>query len=266
MADPTEKERLDVVEPKVAELLATTERLTLELHRVSERVLVLERRLSGTGWSGDEDLDEIDDQVRDTVAALRSAWDAEQELLADSVRVELRQEVAEFDSLRERQEAGQRKLAAGRITRFERDTIDHEVNNLEWQIEVRTPSAAQAAARLQSDAIAGEESWRREAVIAGEKARQEIRDAARRRVEYTLGSYRRPPVWFTIGLGEVSTPDPTPWLRAAIGLVAYRLEYGVRSPVTPLGDPPSPASGSSAWVRRYNTYTDLNAQLAALRP
>ncbi|MEU5690370.1 hypothetical protein [Actinosynnema sp. NPDC020468] len=266
MPEPTEKERLEKIEPIVADLVATTQALTAELGRVSQRVLVLERRLAGTGAGPDEDLDAVTDEVADIVGALRVAWDAEQEVLADSVRVELRNEVAEFDSLRQRREEGQRRIAGGRVPRYERDDLEHSVHQLEWQIEVREGSAADAAHRIEADRVAGEEMWRREAILAGDKARDRIRDAALARLERALRDENRLPVWFRVGLGEITSPDPTPWMRAAVGLVAYRLEYGVRSAVAPLGDTPSPSSGSAAWVRRHEVYTDLAEQLRALRP
>ena len=103
---PTEKERLDVVEPAIAELDKLTKVLTAELGRVSARLLVLERRLAGAGSGPNEDLDAVDDEIADVVEALRKAWDAEQEVLADSVRVRVRQEVAEFEELKTRREAG----------------------------------------------------------------------------------------------------------------------------------------------------------------
>ncbi|MEU7531180.1 hypothetical protein AB0A74_35995 [Saccharothrix sp. NPDC042600] len=263
---PTEKERLDQVEPTVADLITTTQVLTAELGRVSARLLVLERRLSGAGSGPDCDLDAVDGEVADIVAALRAAWDAEQEVLADSVRVELRQEVAEYEALKERRDAGGARLAAGRMPRFERDALEHEVHQLDWQIGAREPGALDAASRLEADGAAAEEPWRREAVVAGEKAREEIWDAAARRLERALAQDLRLPVWFRVGVGEITSPDPSPWVRAATGLIAYRLEYGVRTAVDPLGDPPSAASGSAAWVRRTEAYTDLADQLQSLRP
>lgn len=262
----TEKERLDAVEPTVAELVGAAEALAAELGRVSARLLVLERRLAGAGSGPDVDLDEVDDEVGDVVEALRTAWDAEQELLADSVRVDVRQMVAEFATLKTRCEANHKKLDGGRMPRSERDQLEHEVHQMEWQIGSRESDARDAAARLAADGKAGEESWRQEAVVAGEKAREEIRDAARRRVERALAQDTRLPVWFRVGLGEVICPDPASWLLAATGLVAYRLEYGVTDPVRPLGDPPSAASGSAGWVRRAEVHAHLVERLHGLRP
>jgi hypothetical protein len=264
---PTEKERLDVVEPKVAELQTALSLLTAELGRVSGRLLVLERRLSGAGSGPDEDLDSVDD-VADVVEALRKAWDAEQEVLADSVRVALRAEVAEFNDLKDRHAAHREKLKGGRMPRprFERDQLDHEIHQLDWQIGAREGSFQDASARLAADEQASGEAWRREAILAGEKAREEIRAAARSRVERALAEDTRLPVWFRVGLGEIICPDPAPWLLAATGLVAYRLEYGVTDAVSPLGEVPSAASGSAAWVRRAEVHADLVDQLNGLRP
>ncbi|MBW4720768.1 hypothetical protein [Saccharothrix obliqua] len=263
---PTEKERLDVVEPTLAEVVTQVQLLTAELGRVGARLLVLERRLAGAGSGPDEDFDAVDDEITDVVTALRAAWDAEQEVLADSVRVELRQEVAEHDALKERRDAGRARLAAGRIPRFERDALEHEVHQLDWQIEAGEAAAADAAARLEADAAAAEEPWRQEAVVAGEKARVEIWDVAARRLERALAADRRLPVWFRVGVGEIPSPDPTPWVRAATALIAYRLEYGITTAVDPLGEPPSAGSGSAAWVRRTEAHTDLVDQLQSLRP
>jgi hypothetical protein len=263
---PTEKERLDAVEPTVADLVSATERLTAELGRVSARLLVLERRLSGAGSGPDEDLDAVDGDAEPLVEALHKAWDAEQELLADSVRVALRQEVAEFEELEERREAHRRKRDTGRRPRFERDQLDHEIHQLDWHIGSRQAGAGEASRRLEADKAAGEEAWRQEAVLAGEKARDEIWDAARRRLERALARDTRLPVWFRVGLGEITCPDPAPWMRAATALVAYRLEYGVADPVSPLGASPSAASGSAAWVRRTEVHADITQQLRSLRP
>lgn len=263
---PTEKERLDAIEPVVAELVTATQVLADELGRVSARLLVLERRLAGAGSGPDEDLDRVDEEIADVVAALRAAWDAEQELLADSVRVELRNEVAEFEELKARRANASTRLSGRRITRIERDALEHEVHQLGWKIGAREAAAANAVRRLEADRLAGEESWRREAVIAGEKAREEIRDAARRRLDRALAADTRLPVWFRVGTGEITNPDPTPWLRAATGLIAYRLEYGVTDTILPLGEVPSTASGSAAWVRRAEVYADLAEQLRSLRP
>lgn len=261
---PTEKERLDEVEPTVADLVATTEALKIELNRVSARLRVLESRLSGAGSGPDEDLDAVDD-IAATVAALRAAWDAEQELLADSVRAELRAEVAEYESLRQERDALVVKLTSTRLPRIERDQLQHRVDNLEWQLNVREVDAANAAERLAADQVAAEEPWRAEAVLAGEKARQEILDIARRRLERALAADARLPLWFRVGLGEIANPDPAPWVEAAVALIAYRLEYGVTDPVSPLGETPSAASGFAAWVRRAEAHTDLVDQLNALR-
>ena len=263
---PTEKERLDLVEPKVAELQNAAEVLTAELGRVSARLLVLERRLSGAGSGPDVDLDEVDAEIEDVVEALRKAWDAEQEVLADSVRVAVRNEVAEYDGLKARRKANRARLDAGRIPRYERDQLEHEVNQLDWQINARESSAKDAADRLAADEKAAEESWRQEAIVAGEKAREEIWDAARRRVERALERDDRLPVWFRVGLGEIICPDPAPWLLAATGVVAYRLEYAVADAVSPLGDRPSAGSGSAAWVRRAEVHADLVDELNGLRP
>lgn len=265
---PTEKERLDVVEPKVAELQTALSLLTAELGRVSGRLLVLERRLSGAGSGPDEDLDSVDD-VADVVEALRKAWDAEQEVLADSVRVALRAEVAEFTDLKTRRDVHRDKLKNhGRMPRprFERDQLDHEIHQLDWQIGAREGSFQDASARLAADEQASEEAWRQEAILAGEKARDEIWEAARSRLERALAEDTRLPVWFRVGLGEIISPEPAPWLSAATGLVAYRLEYGVTDAVSPLGAVPSAASGSAAWVRRAEVHADLVDQLNGLRP
>lgn len=263
---PTEKERLDIVEPAIADLKTVTEVLTAELGRVSARLLVLERRLAGAGSGPNEDLDAVDDEIADVVEALRKAWDAEQEVLADSVRVRVRQEVAEFQELRSRREAGRRKLETGRKPKFERDSLGHEIHQLDWHIGARTSSAQEAADRLVADERASQEAWRLEAIVAGEKAREEIWAAARTRIDRALAADLRLPVWFRIGLGEIICPDPAPWLLAATGLVAYRLEYGVTDPVRPLGPIPSASSGSAAWVRRSEVYGDVAEQMKGLRP
>ncbi|MEU4802791.1 hypothetical protein [Actinosynnema sp. NPDC023587] len=263
---PTEKERLDAVEPTVADLVHRTQLLTAELERVSARLLVLERRLSGAGAGPDEDFDAVDGEIGDIVAALRAAWDAEQEVLADSVRFELSQEVSEHDGLKERRDAARAHLASGRMPRFERDALEHEVHQLDWKIGSAEAGALDAAARLEADAAAAEDARRQEAILAGEKAREEIWDAATRRLERALAADTRLPVWFRVGMGEIPSPDPNPWVRAATGLIAYRLEYGVTTAVDPLGDPPTAGSGSAAWVRRTEVHTDLVDQLHTLRP
>ncbi|MCS7476164.1 hypothetical protein ACFFQW_05540 [Umezawaea endophytica] len=262
---PTEKERLDVVEPAVAGLDTEAKRLDLELRRVSARLLVLERRLSGAGAGLDEDLDAVDEEIADVVEALRKAWDAEQEVLADSVRVRVRQEVAEFEELKARREAGRRRLEAGRKPKFERESIGHEIHQLDWHIGARQSNAQEAADRLAADERATQEAWRLEAIVAGEKAREEIWAAARSKIDRALAADLRLPVWFRIGLGEIICPDPAPWLLAATGLVAYRLEYGVTDPVRPLGPIPSASSGSAAWVRRTEVYGDVSEQMKGLR-
>ncbi|RKT52991.1 hypothetical protein [Saccharothrix australiensis] len=263
---PTEKERLDAVEPTVAELVTQVQLLTAELGRVGARLHVLERRLAGAGSGPDEDFDAVTDEIADVVAALRAAWEAEQEVLADSVRAELRQEVAEYDELKQRRDAGRARLAAGRMPRFERDALEHEVHQLDWQIDAREGGAQEAAARLDADTAAAEDPRRQDAVLAGEKAREEVWDIAARRLERALAADTRLPVWFRVGLGEITAPDPAPWVRAATGLIAYRLEYGVTTAVDPLGEPPSAGSGSAAWVRRTEAHTDLVDQLQSLRP
>ncbi|PSL56774.1 hypothetical protein B0I31_103531 [Saccharothrix carnea] len=262
---PTEKERLDEVEPTVADLVATTQALTAELGRVSARLLVLERRLSGAGSGPDEDLDSTEG-ITETVAALRAAWDAEQDLLADSVRAELRAEVAEYESLKEQMDAGLAKLSAGRMPRFERDALQHEVQNLEWRVTAQEAGAMAADRRLAADQLAAEEPWRAEAVMAGDKAREEILDIARHRLDRALAADTRLPLWFRVGLGEITSPDPSRWVEAAVALVAYRLEYGVTDPISPLGEIPSAASGFAAWVRRAEAHTDIVDQLESLRP
>jgi hypothetical protein len=261
---PTEKERLDELEPTVADLVADTEWLKAELKRVSTRLRVLESRLSGAGSGPDEDLDAVDG-IADTVAALRAAWDAEQELLADSVRAELRTEVSEYEALWQELDAVAAKLASGRVPRIERPALQHRVDNLEWQISIREADAASAAHRLAADQAAAEEPWRAEAVMAGDKARQEVLDIARARLERALAADTRLPLWFRVGLGEITNPDPAPWVRAAVALIAYRLEYGVTDPVSPLGEAPSAASGIAAWVRRAEVHADLVDQLEDLR-
>ncbi|PRY36334.1 hypothetical protein CLV43_112262 [Umezawaea tangerina] len=266
VADPTEKERLDVVEPKVVVLEKTVAVLVAELDRVSNRLRVLEMRLSGAGSGDNEDFDALDEDVADIVEALRRAWDAEQEVLADSVRVQVRKEVAEFDGLKTRREASKAKIAAGRLTRADHMRLVHDVDQLDWQIGAQGGSARDAAARLAADERAAEEAWRQDAIIAGEKAREEIWAAARARIDRALAEDTRLPVWFRIGLGEITNPDPAPWLLAATGLVAYRLEYGVTDPVRPLGPIPSAESGSAAWVRRTEVYGDVSEQLKGLRP
>ncbi|NUT54108.1 MAG: hypothetical protein HOV94_43485, partial [Saccharothrix sp.] len=72
--------------------------------------------------------------------------------------------------------------------------------------------------------------------------------------------------WFRVGLGEITSPDPSRWVEAAVALVAYRLEYGVTDPISPLGEVPSASSGFAAWVRRAEAYTDIVDQLEDLRP
>ncbi|QFZ17145.1 hypothetical protein [Saccharothrix syringae] len=262
---PTEKERLDEVEPTVADLVATTEALKVELNRVNTRLRVLESRLSGAGSGPDEDLDAVDD-IAETAAALRAAWDAEQELLADSWRADLRSEVAEYESLRQERDTLVARLTSTRLPRIERDQLQHRVDNLEWQMGMQEVAAAGAAERLAADQAAAEEPWRAEAVIAGDKARLEILDIARARLTRALAADARMPLWFRVGLGEITNPDPTPWVEAAVALIAYRLEYGVTDPVSPLGEVPSATSGFAAWVRRAEAYTDLVDQLDALRP
>ncbi len=261
---PTEKERLEVVEPQVATLIGQIGRLAAELERVTARLTVLERRLSGAGDGVLVDLDAVAGDIAPLVEALRTAWDAEQELLADAMRVELRQEVLEFDGLKARRDEARSRLESGRVPRFERDALGHEVRQLEWLIHANEASARNAAERLAADEDATGEQWRTEAVLAGEKARAEIRDAAARRISDALGQYARMPVWFRVGLGEITAPDPSFWLDAAVAVLAYRLEYGVTDAISPLGAPPSATSGNEAWVRRANVYADITDRLATL--
>lgn len=260
---PTEKERLDAVEPKVATLISHVAQLADELSRVTARLVVLERRLSGAGDGDVARLDSVDD-CSALVSALRAAWDAEQELLAEKVRVALRQEVSEFEGMKSRLAALRAKLGGRGVPRYERDHLDHEARQLAWQIGASEPSFASASDRLAADEDACAEDWRQEAVVAGDKARAEMRDFAAARVSSALGSYLRMPVWFRVGVGEITTPDPAPWLRAAVAMVAYRLEYGVDDPVTPLGAAPSASSGSAAWVRRTEVHDGIVSQLASL--
>ncbi|WP_316038316.1 hypothetical protein [Saccharothrix longispora] len=260
----TEKERLDEIEPTVADLVANTKMVIDEVNRLGARLQVLERRLAGAGSGPDEDLDAITG-ITETVEALRAAWDAEQELLADSVRADLRAEVAEYESLKEQLDAGLARLASGRMPRFERDALQHEVQNLEWRVNAQEFGAAAAVQRLAADELAAEEPWRAEAVLAGEKARQEVVDIARRRLERALAADARLPLWFRVGLGEITSPDPAPWVEAAVALVAYRLEYAVTDPISPLGEVPSASSGFAAWVRRAEAHTDIVDQLETLR-
>ncbi|USX48679.1 hypothetical protein [Lentzea sp. HUAS12] len=261
---PTEKERLDVVEPQVATLISHVGQLGAELERVTARLTVLERRLSGAGDGPLVDLDAVADDVEPVVEALRKAWDAEQEILSGPARVELRQEVLEFDGLKARRDDARSKLDGGRVPRFERDALSHEVRQMEWLINANEASARRAAERLEADEDASGEEWRTEAVLAGDKAREEIKDAAARRISDALGQYARMPVWFRVGLGEIPTPDPSFWLESAIAVLAYRLEYGVTDAVTPLGTPPSAASGSQNWVRRANVHADITDRLTTL--
>lgn len=261
---PTEKERLEVVEPQVATLVSHVGQLAAELERVTARLTVLERRLSGAGDGALADLDAVADDIAPLVKALRTAWDAEQEILADPARIELRQEVLEFDALKARRDDARSKLDGGRVPRFERDALSHEVRQMEWLINANEASARKAAERLEADEDAVQEEWRTEAVVAGEKARAEIRDAAARRISDALAQYARMPVWFHVGLGEIPTPDPSFWLDAAITVLAYRLEYGVTDAVTPLGAPPSASSGCQNWVRRTNVHADITDRLTTL--
>ncbi|NKE59599.1 hypothetical protein FXN61_23425 [Lentzea sp. PSKA42] len=261
---PTEKERLDVVEPQVATLISHVGQLAAELERVTARLTVLERRLSGAGDGPLADLDAVAGEVAPLVEALRKAWDAEQELLADPARVALRQEVLEFDGLKARRDEARSKLDGGRVPRFERDALSHEVRQMEWLINANEASAKRAAERLEADEDATGEEWRTEAVLAGDKARGEIKDAAARRISEALSQYARMPVWFRVGLGEIPTPDPSFWLESAIAVLAYRLEYGVTDAVTPLGTPPSASSGCQNWVRRANVHAEITDRLTTL--
>ncbi|GAA3657645.1 hypothetical protein GCM10022267_49720 [Lentzea roselyniae] len=261
---PTEKERLDVVEPQVATLISHVGQLAAELERVTARLTVLERRLSGAGDGPLADLDAVAGDIAPLVEALRKAWDAEQEILADPARVELKQEVLEFDGLKARRDEARSKLDGGRVPRFERDALSHEVRQMEWLINANEASAKRAADRLAADEDASGEEWRTEAVLAGDKARGEIKDAAARRISEALGQYARMPVWFRVGLGEIPTPDPSFWLESAIAVLAYRLEYGVTDAVSPLGPPPSAASGCQNWVRRTNVHADITDRLTTL--
>ncbi|SDL87510.1 hypothetical protein SAMN04488074_11475 [Lentzea albidocapillata subsp. violacea] len=261
---PTEKERLDVVEPQVATLISHVGQVTAELERVTARLTVLERRLSGAGDGPPADLDAVTGEIEPLVEALRRGWDAEQEILADPARVALRQEVLEFDGLKARRDDARSKLDGGRVPRFERDALSHEVRQMEWLINANEAGAQRAAQRLEADEDAVGEEWRTEAVLAGDKARGEIKDAAARRISAALSQYARMPVWFRVGLGEIPTPDPSFWLESAIAVLAYRLEYGVTDAVTPLGTPPSAASGSQNWVRRANVHTDITDRLTTL--
>ncbi len=261
---PTEKERLDVVEPQVATLISHVGQLTAELERVSARLTVLQRRLSGSGDGEPAELDAVTGEVAPLVEALRRAWDAEQEILADPARVELRQEVLEFDGLKARRDDARSKLDGGRVPRFERDALSHEVRQVEWLIHAHEASARRAAERLETDEEAAAEQWRTEAVLEGDKARGEIRDAAARRISEALSQYARMPVWFRVGLGEIPTPDPSFWLESAIAVLAYRLEYGVTDAVSPLGSAPSASSGCQNWVRRTNVHADITDRLTTL--
>ena len=137
---PTEKERLEVVEPQVATLISHVGQLAAELERVTARLTALERRLSGAGEGTLVDLDALGDDIAPLVKALRTAWDAEQELLADAMRVELRQEVLEFDGLKARRDEARSKLESGRVPRFERDALSHEVRQMGACVCLDSPS------------------------------------------------------------------------------------------------------------------------------
>ncbi|KAA2261340.1 hypothetical protein F0L68_18030 [Solihabitans fulvus] len=263
---PTEIERLDAVEPIVAGLVDGHAELVAELYRLTARIAVLERRLAGAGAGPDAGLDASAEEFRSLAQVLRQAWDAEQEVLADSVRDTLRQQVQEWTDLRARRADVQDRLASGKVARIERGRFEHDVHQLDWQIGARETAAQEAAGRLDADREAVEETWRQEAMRAGDKARGELVEVARTRVGRALAVDERMPVWFTVGLGEITAPDPTCWLDAATDLLAYRIEYGVTDPVNPLGDRPSDQSGSAAWIRRCEVFADLADRLHALRP
>lgn len=266
MPPPTEKERLDAVEPVVEQVVADHADLAAEVVRLTARIAVLERRLAGVGAAEPAALDATADGVGPLVETLHLAWDAEQEVLADVVRAELRQQVADHEQARIKLAETQAALAGGRVSRAERDLLAHDLHQWEWQVSSGERGAVEAAERLAADARAGEDTWRRDAVRAGEKARAELHDQARELVLRALAEDRRLPVWFTVALPPITAPDPTPWLAAATDLVAYRLEYRVTDPLRPLGEPPSPSSGSAAWVRRTEAAAAITDQLVALRP
>jgi hypothetical protein len=262
---PTEKERLDALEPVVAEAVSAIAALNAELGRVSGRLRVLESRLSGAGAGEPADFDLVDETVAPVIAALRTAWDAEDEVLGDEVRQEKRELVAEFDRL----EAARADLAGKldrRLGRFDREQTKSQLGKVEWRLGALRASATEARSLLEDDEQAAGEMWRVQAVHDGNQAREQVQEIARVRVEEALRRGAELPTWFRVGVGEIVTPDPTNWLRAAAAMVAYRLEYNVGSAVSPLGPPPADRPGSIAWQRQTASYKDISAQFAALRP
>ncbi|WP_199442431.1 hypothetical protein [Umezawaea beigongshangensis] len=263
---PTEKERLDALEPVVAEAVSAIAALNAELGRVSGRLRVLESRLSGAGAGEPADFDAVDEVVAPVIAALRTAWDAEDEVLGDEVRTEKRELVAEFDRLEAMRVDLAGKLDSRRLGRFDREQTKSQLGKVEWRLGALRSSATEARSLLEDDEQAAGEMWRVQAVHDGDEAREQVQQIARVRVEEALRRGAELPTWFRVGVGEIATPDPTNWLRAAAAMVAYRLEYNVGSAVSPLGPPPADRPGSIAWQRQMASFKDISAQFTALRP
>ncbi|MCP2166426.1 hypothetical protein [Goodfellowiella coeruleoviolacea] len=262
----TEKERLDAVEPTVASLVQQSAGLAEELRRLRAELTMVKARLLGAGSGQTVDMDAVDGELEPVVAVLRHAWQVEQAVLADSVRDALRQQVDELAGFRERNEQVRAQLNTAKLSRTDREVLEHEVHQLTWRIGARSDAVRQASERLAKDDRIREEPGRQEAIAAGDKARVEIAELARRRVEQVLAHDVGIPMWFRVAMGTPPSPDPSQWLAVAGRLLAYRLEYAVTDLVNPLGPKPDADADSAAWVRRREVFADLSQQLYQFHP
>jgi hypothetical protein len=94
----------------------------------------------------------------------------------------------------------------------------------------------------------------------GRKASAELEEVLSARLSEALEWDWPLPPWFTAALGAVvPESDPGRWWRTAVGLLAYRITYGVDDPASALGPRPEPEAGA----RRAQWFAELEQELFA---
>jgi hypothetical protein len=99
-------------------------------------------------------------------------------------------------------------------------------------------------------------------IEAGDEAQHRLSARLARRLSDALERGAMMPDWFSRAFGPTRPAEETQeWMDTAIGILAFRLSYGLSGPVLALGIPPSEEQPQ----HRRDWYQDLDRRLATLR-
>ena len=226
---------------------ATIDQLQTEIGELREQLAALVQR----GGRVRPGLDDVTEELADAVKILAQGQDAERRQLTAEQANALRRRIGEVQAQLARSPA-------------RRPGGEGYINLTPKQVQAKWATVEAAQRMVESDLQKLEEAG-----LGGGPDKDQLSAAkgrigvvAKQRLYDAMAAGDPLPGWLTNAVGSAPKPDPEPWVKAALNVLAYRLEHGVTDPILPLGG--KPGADDAYGARRAGEYKKIAEELNKL--